>query len=136
MADSFEKRRRTANLGFMVGTALLVLITRHVESAITFVLPILAVRWMISRESRIAQQRPSIPRVPRATSIRLFAILPAISACLIVFWAPNYMKGFNLWGLYGICSFSLALLLVKLYERFLLIRRRLAPEAAAGVGVE
>ena len=135
MARLFQQKRLIANLGFVAGTALMLLITRRSQSAVTFVLPYLAVRWMISREEQIARQEPGLPTISRWTRIRLFIVLPAISVCLIAFWLPNYSKGSNLWVTYGGASFALGLLLVKLYERFLLIRRRLSSRYQRKAGV-
>jgi len=97
----------------------LVPITRHVESLVTIILRGVAVHWMVSNERRLAEEGSELLSVPF-----LFVLLPAGSLAVIAFWFPLYAKDLNPWGTYAGALFSLALLLVKIYERFLLIRRR------------
>jgi hypothetical protein len=70
----------------------------------------------------------SIGRSPTSAAsprkVPLFIFLPVLSLAVIAFWFPVYAKNWNPWGTYAVASFSLALLLVKIYERYLLIRKR------------
>jgi hypothetical protein len=50
----------------------------------------------------------------------------SIATVLVAFWFPAYAHGINLWGTYSIASFSVALLLVMLYERYLRTRKKTA----------
>ena len=124
LEQTTRKRRTIANTSICVVAMLLVLITRHVESLVTIILPSAVVHWIISRERRFAAEDPELPSVPWPTRAALFRLLPALSLAVIAFWFNVYGKNWNPWGLYAVASFSLALLLVKIYERFLLIRKR------------
>jgi hypothetical protein len=129
-----RKRRIIATAATVVVAALLVVITRRVESLVTIILPSAALHWMISNERRLAEEGSELPMVPLATRIALFVPLPAMSLALIAFWLPTYLKDLNPWGSYAVASFSLALLLVKMYERFLRIRRRMQESTAPKLG--
>ena len=118
------KRRIIANMFICAVAVLLVLITRHVESLVTIILPGAVVHWMISNERRLAEEGSELPSVPWPTRAALFVFLPALSLALIASWFPVYAKNWNPWEAYAVASFSLALLLVKIYERYLLIRKR------------
>ena len=112
---------------------LLVLITRRVESLVTIILPGAVVHWIISRERRLAAEGSELPSVPLPSRVALFVLLPAQSLAVIAY--NPYGKNWNPWGLYAVASFSLALVLAKSYERFLLIRKRTKESAAANHGV-
>lgn len=120
-----RRRRIIASALLCVVAVFLVIITRHVESLVAIILPGAVVNWMISRERRLAEEDSKLPDVPWPTRAALFVFLPALSLAIMVFWFSAYAKNWNPWGIYAIASFSLALLLVKIYERYLLIRKRM-----------
>jgi hypothetical protein len=126
-----RKRRIIANTLICAVAVLLVLITRHVESLVTIILPGTVVHWIISNERRLGEEDSELPSVPWPTGAALFVFLPVLSLAVIAFWFSVYAKNWNPWGIYAVASFSLALLLVKIYERYLLIRRRIKESAVA-----
>jgi len=119
-----RKRRIIATSCVCGVAALLFLITSRVESLLTIILPGAVIHWMISNERRLAEEGSELPSVPWPTRAALFIFLPVLSLAVIAFWFPVYAKNWNPWGTYAVASFSLALLLVKIYERYLLIRKR------------
>lgn len=119
------KHRIIANASLLAVAALLVLTSRQVESVVATILPGVVVNWMISNERRLAEKGPEMPSVPWPTRAMLFVVLPMLSLAVIAFWFPVYAKNWNPWGIYAVASFSLALLFVKIYERYLLIRKRM-----------
>jgi hypothetical protein len=120
-----HKRRLIANVAVGCIALALFLVTKCVQSLVTVILPAAAVHWMISNERRLAADGKDLPNVPLLTRAVLFVLIPGLSLAVIAFWFPVYARKWNPWGIYAIASFSLGLLLVKIYERYLLIRRRL-----------
>lgn len=116
--------RTLANIALITATALLVLITEQWESFVTFVLPGWAVNWMISNERRLVREGFQFPQIRWQVKFIVFVLPVAFSLGLVALWFPNYAHALNAWAIYSIASFSVALLLVKLYERYLSIRRK------------
>ena len=119
-----SNNRSIANIGLVAVAALIFFVSRRWESPLTVVLPGCVIHWIISRENRSARDGFQLPRVRWQTKFTLFVLPVAFSMGIILFWLPAHAHGMNPWGIYSIASFSVALLLVKLYERFLSIRRK------------
>jgi hypothetical protein len=122
-----RRRRIITALCAVALAAVLPLITRSRESLVTIVFPVAAIFWMIAREHRMAREGERFAPVPLLKRLMIFGIFPAFSVGVILFWAPSYAAEMNPWVKYGCASFCLALVLVKIYERYLLIRSRVGP---------
>lgn len=125
-----HKRRLIANVAIGFVALVFFLVTKRAQSVVTVILPAAAIHWMISNERRLVADGEDLPNVPWPTRAVLFVLIPSLSLVVIAFWFPIYAKNWNPWGTYAVASFSLGLLLVKIYERYLLIRRRLKGSAA------
>lgn len=112
--------RSLANVGLFAVAAILLLATRRWESALTIVLPTCVIHWIIARENHV---RP--PEAKVRWKVRLVSFLVPVGLCLgvVLFWFPAHIGSLPLWGAYSIASFSIALVLVKLYERDLRMRK-------------
>jgi hypothetical protein len=124
-----SKSRTVANIGLVAVAAFIYFVSKRWESTLTVVLPGCVIHWIISRENRLARDGFQFPRVRWQTKLALFVLPLAFSMGLTAFWFPAYTHSMNPWGIYSIASFSMALLLVKLYEHFLSIRRKTAVAA-------
>lgn len=121
--------RMIANVAFVIVSALFIVITKRWESCVTPILPCCVLNWMISRESRLAREGFQFPEV----RWQIVFVLPiAVSLGIIAFWFPSYGSRLNAWAIYSIASFSVALLLIKLYERYLSIRKRMSVASDEG----
>ena len=78
---------------------------------------------------RLARQGFNFPQVGWPVKFMVFVLPVAFSLGIVIFWFPTLAHGLNAWATYSIASFSMALLFVKLYERYLSIRKK-APIAA------
>ena len=121
---TFRRRIMIAIAGFSVLAILMLLTTKRWESMITALLPASVIYRIFSNERHLALEVRQLATVAWPTRLFLFGPLPAFSLSVIVFWFPGYAPNMNVWGKYGLASFCLALLLVKVYERFLLARKR------------
>ena len=114
-----------ASIGSILVASALLLATKQWESMLTIVLPSVAIYWMIWREDKLARQGYEFPSVGWPIKAGLFLLVPAISLSVVMFWFTRHLTRLQPWALYLVASFSGALMLVKVYERYLLVRRRL-----------
>jgi|SRR6185437_13350416 len=114
--------RTLSNIGLLAVAATLMLVSKRWESALTVVLPVIVINWIISREHRL-RGAGAHSAIRWQTAFLNFAVPLVLCLCVILFWFPRHLGSFPIWGAYLIGSFSMALLLVKLYERFLRMRK-------------
>ena len=118
-----RNRRIIANSAIVLVAIVLFVATRQPESFLAVILPGAALNWIISREGRLACEGYGFPNVGWLTKGTLL-MFPICSVVIVVYWIPRYATKLHGWALYGGISFSFGLLLVKLYERYLLARKR------------
>src|SRR5437764_7567834 len=111
-------RRSLANIGLLAVAAILLLVTKRWESVLTVVLPALVINWIVSREDHLQRGGGTRSEIRWQTAFLNFAVPLGLCLCVILFWFPRHLGNFPVWGAYLIGSFSMALLLVKPYERF------------------
>jgi hypothetical protein len=115
--------RSLANVGLVAAAAVLVIVTKRWESALTIVLPAVVIHWIISREGSL-RRNGLFQREIRWQAVSVnFGIPLGLCLGVVLFWFPRRIVGFPVWGAYSIASFSMALLLIKLYERYLRMRK-------------
>ena len=130
------RRRIIAAIGLALLAIALPVVTGSRESIVTVVLPAAAIYWMIAREHRIGSENQRFSPVPWTTRLRLFGLFPGLSLTVILFWLPKYAPELTPWAKYSIASFSLGLVLVKVYVRYLTLRMRGALPGEGQIALE
>lgn len=118
-----QSSRSLANTGLIAIAATLMLATKRWESALTIVLPAVVIHWIISREYRRWRCGGTQREIGWQTAFVNFATPIGLCLGVVLFWFPRHIGGFPAWGAYAIASFSMALLLVKLYEKYLRMQK-------------